>query len=369
MSALQHREIFRNPDRTAVELPLGGVLGGLGQGAGFPLVEDPRNTNHTTIVGMFVLRPANQGWQKPLLDAGGKPDFQSASEWCFNVRGVDGGWLIAGGNPLDAYRLALQYGLADAVIVGSNTVAKEGVDHGSHPGYLWQPYGPLAWPQLASIDPTLGEHIAGVRRTWQSLGVLSQRKYPAQIVVSQSGEHRPPANDLFQARIFNAVHPDGTPVETYVLTSEAGAARMRTRMHKYPLRQRPDDVLLVASPAGDPETLDIAAVPALLRSKLDIRIANHDGGQTVLSKFSEAGAMPQVNLTLMRGASVKDVLRIDQRLDESVRGTMLAEFDARRQLFFSGSHSLPRVLEPLSVLTDGGDGVVVSFDARGLRGL
>jgi hypothetical protein len=140
-------------------------------------------------------------------------------------------------------------------------------------------------------------------------------------------------------------------------------------MGKFALRQSPDEILLVASPAHDPESLDIAAVPALLRQKLDIRIANHDGGQTVLSKFSEAGALPQVNLTLMRGASVKDVLRTDPRLDETVRATMLAEFDTRRQLFFSGDHGLPRVLEPLSVLTDGGDGVVVSFDARGLRGL
>ncbi len=365
---LKHQEVFRDAKNIAVELPLGNKLGALGGGARFPLVKDPRQTGRTAIIGMFVLRPAVSGWTSPLL-VSGSPDLRKAGDWCFNVRGVDGGWLIAGGNPLDAYRLALQYGLADAVIVGSNTVAKEGVDHGVQPGYLWQPYGPLAWPHLAAIDSTLGEAIAEVRREWQSLGVLSTRKWPAQIVVSQSGEHRPPANDLFQARIFSAVHPDGTPVETYVLTSEAGAARMRQRMGKYNLRQSPDDVLLVASPKGDPESLDIAAVPALLKAKLDIRIANHDGGQTVLSKFSEAGALPQVNLTLMRGASVKDVLGTDQRLDESVRRTVLAEFDTRRQLFFSGDHRLPEALQPVSVLSDGGNGVVVSFDSRKLRGL
>lgn len=369
MSALKHREVFRDASRIAVNLPLGENLGALGEGAGFPLVEDPRQTGRAAIIGMFVLRPAVSGWSSPLLLPSGRPDVGAATDWCFNVRGVDGGWLIAGGNPLDAYRLALQYGLADAVIVGSNTVAKEGVDHGAQPGYLWQPYGPLAWPQLASIDARLGERIAEVRRAWQSMGVLSPRKWPAQIVVSQSGEHRPPANDLFQARIFSAVHPDGSPVETYVLTSEAGAARMRERFGRYGLRQNPDDLFLVASPPGHPETLDIAAVPDLLKRKLDIRIANHDGGQTVLSKFSEAGALPQVNLTLMRGRSVRDVLGADPRLEDHLRATMLAEFDLRRQLFFSGDHRLPEGLQPASVLTDGGDGVVVSFDARGLRGL
>lgn len=369
MTGLKHHTVFGDPSRIACELPLGAVLGALGGGAGFPLVEDPRRTDHALIIGMFVLRPANTGWTSPLLSASGQPDLRVAGDWCFNVRGVDGGWLIAGGNPLDAYRLALQYGLSDAVIVGSNTVAKEGVDHGEHQGYLWQPYGPLAWPQLASIDSTLGASIAAVRSEWQKLGVLSARRHPAQIVVSQSGEHRPPANDLFQARIFSANHPDGSEVEAYVLTSEAGAGRMRERMGKYRLRRPPDDMLLVASPAGDPETLDIAAVPRLLRERLDIRIANHDGGQTVLSKFSEAGAMPQANFTLMRGASVLDVLKTDSRLGEDVRAAAVAEFATRRQLFFSGDHRVPEALRAMSVITDGGDGVVVSFDARALRGL
>ena len=144
---------------------------------------------------------------------------------------------------------------------------------------------------------------------------------------------------------------------------------MRERMGRYRLRGSPDDILLVASPPGEPEVLDIAAVPALLRHRLDIRLANHDGGQTVLSKFSEAGVLAQINLTLMRGASVLDVLRSDPRLPEDVRRTMLEQFDTRRQLFFSGDHAVPGALHPASILTDGGDGVVVSFDARSLRGL
>ena len=365
MSGLDHIEVYKNHELAACTLSLGEALGGLGEGAMFPLVEDPRQVDKTVILGMFVLRPARVAWQP----APESIDFATAADWCFNVRGVDGGWLIAGGNSFDAYRLALQYGLSDAVIVGSNTVAKEGVDHGDQPGYLWQPYGPAAWPHLAAVDARLSDKIANVRQAWQQQGVLSSRKWPAQIVVSQSGEHRPPANDIFQARVFSAVHPDGTPVETYVLTSEAGAARLRQRAGSYDLGRPVDEILIPVSPTGQPEVLDIANVPRELRRRFDIRLANHDGGQTVLSKFSEAGVMSQINLTLMRNASVFDVLEQDPRLPAEQRQRMLDEFDTRRQLFFSGNHRLPEALKPVSVLSDGGDALVVSFDARGLRGL
>lgn len=365
MSGLEHREVQKYHGPAACTLSLGEELGGLGGGAEFPLVEDPRQTDKTVILGMFVLRPARLAW-RPVDES---IDFGAAADWCFNVRGVDGGWLIAGGNPLDAFRLALQYGLADAVIVGSNTVAKEGVDHGAQPGYLWQPYGPASWPHLAAIDSGISNKIEKVREDWQRQGVLSSRQWPAQIVVSQSGEHRPPANDLFQARLFSALHPDGTPVETYVLTSEAGADRLRERSGHYDLGRPIDEILIPVSPPGQPEVLDIAGVPGELRRRLDIRLANHDGGQTVLSKFSEAGVISQMNLTLMRNASVFDVLNRDPRLPAEQRRQMLDEFDTRRQLFFSGNHGLPGALKPVSVLSDGSDALVVSFDARALRGL
>ena len=44
-------------------------------------------------------------------------------------------------------------------------------------------------------------------------------------MVTQSGKLREGAKDIFEARIFHATHPDGTPVESYItLTSEAGAS-------------------------------------------------------------------------------------------------------------------------------------------------
>ena len=218
MSNLNHKEIYKDASRAAVELPLGEALAGLGAGATFPLMEDPRETDRALLIGMFVLRPAAKAWSAS-LSSNVPAGLREAEQWCFNVKGYDGGWLIAAGNPLDAYRLSLQYGLSDAVIVGSNTVVTEGLDHEGHEGYLWQPYGPAAWSQLATLDNKIGDKIADTRAAWQKLGVLSPRRYPAQIVVTQSGKLREGARDIFEARIFSAKHPDGAPVESYILTS------------------------------------------------------------------------------------------------------------------------------------------------------
>lgn len=98
---------------------------------------------------MFVVRPSQTAWTAPITVA---PDntlnsaLYEVEDWVFNYAGLDGGWLIADGSPLDAFRVALQYGLSDGVIFGSYTAATEGVDKPDHKGYLWQPYSPVEWP-------------------------------------------------------------------------------------------------------------------------------------------------------------------------------------------------------------------------------
>ncbi|HSG90937.1 MAG TPA: hypothetical protein VLA56_17090 [Pseudomonadales bacterium] len=369
MATLVHRLVYEAPAAEAALLPLGDELGPLGGDAPFTLVEDPRHTDRTSIVGMFVLRPAREAWTTPMLAAGRPDSLFGVRDWCFNVRGEDGGVLISDGNPLDAYRLALQYGLADAVIVGSNTVATEGVDREGAPGYLWQPYGPTAWPRLMDLDPQLEAKIARVRERWQALGVLSARRWPAQIVVSASGERRAGAADLLAARIFSARHPDGSPVEALILTSVDGAARLRARAADHGLGDRIDDLLVVLSPPHAPAELDLAVLPQHLRARFDMRVANHDGGRRVLSAFSAAGILPQLNLTLMRERSVLDVLAARGGVGAATEAAVAREFEARRQLFFSADHRLPPALRPLAMLADDGEAVVVTFDARALRGL
>jgi riboflavin biosynthesis pyrimidine reductase len=360
-NALVHRTLYRESDRIVVDLPLGDELGVLHPGGGFPLLADPRVSERACILGMFVLRPAVRAWTDPVLEDGRPRSMFEVDRWCFNVKGIDGGWPIAGGNVLDAYRLALQYGVADAVIVGSATVAKEGVDHGLARGHLWQPYGPSAWPRLVEADPHLLGKIGRLRVLWQGLGYLSDRRYPAQVVVSQSGEHREGTPDIFDARIFSDRHPDGSVIEVIVLSSEAGAERLRSRAVARGMGRRIDEMLLGVSPAGRPEVLDIARVPELLRRTRDIRFAEHDGGATVLSKFVEAGAVTQLNFTLMRDRSVLDILSTTDRLTDTERASSISDFDEVAQPLFSGDGRLPSWLKPVCMIGDDREAVVVTF--------
>lgn len=118
------------------KLPLG--INEVGQ---FPLVFDPNTEKKALIMGMFVLRPAFSAWNSP-IDSHDQKSTESKlhqiQQWAYNYKGIDGGWLIADRSPFDAFRVALQYGICDAVIVGTNTVSKEGLDtpsqEGSHCG-------------------------------------------------------------------------------------------------------------------------------------------------------------------------------------------------------------------------------------------
>jgi len=366
---LLQRTLYEDPARVAVRLPLGEELGILHPGGCFPLLEDSARSGRAAIIGMLVLRPAEVAWTDPVLGADDFPgSMYEARRWCFNVRGTHGGALIAAGNPLDAYRLALQYGVVDAVIVGSGTVAEEGVTRGSKSSYLWQPYGPPRWPQLSGSDPDLLAKILRLRAQWQRLGVLSPRPYPAQLVVSQSGRRNNAAADIMDAGIFSQRHPDGSAIEVRLLSSEAGAERLRERARKRAMKLRIGDEILASSPPGQPEVLDVASLPRLLRKRLDVRIADHDGGATVLSKFVAAGAMAQLNFTLMRGRSVREVLAATDRVDARRRAVLLASLDDRVEALFPGEGRLPRALRPVYLIGNDGEAVVVTLDPGGADG-
>lgn len=143
---------------------------------------------------MFVLRPSMVSWSKSILNENLQP-HESLFEipcWAYNVQGLDGGWMISNRNALDAYRLAFQYGISDAVMVGSRTVSEEGcnkhfTDGSAKLGYLWQSYEVCKWPSLYDIDMKLFSKIEEQRKLLQNLGHISQRQYPAQIFVTYSG--------------------------------------------------------------------------------------------------------------------------------------------------------------------------------------
>ncbi|MGA1372781.1 MAG: hypothetical protein ACO3Z6_14365 [Pseudomonadales bacterium] len=357
---LSHRVAFEGS--AACRLPVDGDINGnpLPQ---VLLAEDPRQTRRALLMGMVVLRPMVTGWEAPVLSDQGQLQLPRVA-LCSNFAGQDGGAFLAQGSRLDAWRLALQYGTADAVLVGSRTVAQEGLGTLNRSGYRWQPYEPLAWPQLRESGAALLEMIAATRQRWQALGVLSSRRWPAQIVVSESGH--PGAIDWLQAEIFYASHPDGSAIETCVLTSTVGATRVRKRLREQGLEHRVR--VLEASLPTQPERLDLGRVPELLYRTLDIRIVNHDGGRTLHRACIRAGVLAQLQMTLMRGASVRDLVK-SVPVDHVLRSRWAAEFETRAQRYFSDSQNWLNHVRPLQILEDAWDTVVVGLDTRALRDL
>lgn len=97
----------------------------------YPIVFDPQEENRTLIIGMFVLRPAYSAWTAPILSDDTNflsKELYCVEDWAYGYNGIDGGSLVADSCPFDTFRVALQYGLSDAVIVGTKTVCAEGID-------------------------------------------------------------------------------------------------------------------------------------------------------------------------------------------------------------------------------------------------
>jgi hypothetical protein len=225
---------------------------------------------------MFVLRPSQAQWTATTNIE--ESLYDETLDWCYNCKEFEGGWFIADRNSLDAYRLALQYALCDAVIIGSNSLSVEGVRTADSPGYIWQSYALCEWEQLKSCDPDLEKKFAAQRVLWQRMGYLSDRRHPAQIVFTWSGDCHKDSHDFLQARIFHEHHPNGERIEVYIATSSRGAARIRSRAALFGLAERIEAMLLVLGPA-DSEEVDIASLPRELHDRLNMKILNHDGGR------------------------------------------------------------------------------------------
>jgi len=362
--SLQQRTVFEDASRIARRLPLGPELEALHPGGCFPLVEDPAQSGRALLLGMMVLRPFSTRHPFPGAASWAPASARDVTDWCYDVAGVGGSWPISGGNAVDAFRLALQYGVVDAVLVGARTMAREGLVAGARRGHLWRSDVPLSWPSLRGRRAVLGPAIDRLRGQWQRSGLLSSRRHPAQIVLTRLGEPGDGA-DFLDARAFADCHEDGTPIEAWVLTSEAGAQNVRDRARR---RGRPlDDRLLVASPPGRPRELDTARVPVLLRERLDVRLAEHDGGGVSLEAFARAGAVAQLHLTLMHGRSVRDLVATSDRLPAAQRDEVLATWEGRARLFPAGGGSLPGAWSPMQVVAQEGadaEALVVILDAR-----
>lgn len=220
------------------------------------------------------------------------------------------------------------------MLFGSKVATTDGAVSASSRGYIWQPYEVCSFGHVYAADPNLAEAIAKQRREWQKLDLLSKRDFPAQILVTWTGEKKHAQHDFLASRIFHEKLPTGLPMEAYIVTSERGAWNIRQRAADFSLQNRIEDMLIVLppsafSPSGDDlhvssnntttatdfETdglsvdMDLSLLPTYLYEHLDIRVANHDGGRDVLRAFARAGALSQLNLTLCQDRSAVEVLR------------------------------------------------------------
>jgi hypothetical protein len=367
--SLLHNTIFSNESKIAKRLPLTQPMQAFHPGGSFPLLFDPIREEKTIIIGMFVMRPARERWVAPILSEG-RCSVYDVADWCYNIRDMIGvGGVIANGNLLDGYRLTMQYGLSDAVLVGSNNVLFESTPRpDGSPPYIWQPYFTAAWPHLKQAIPNLMEIIQDARKSWQQLGYLSpSREYPANIVVSQSGKETTP--DLLEGRIFHDTLPNGKPMEAYIVTCESGAEKIRARAHRYGLADRIDDILMVLSDPADPTKIDLKALPEHTYKKYGMRMINHDGGALVMEAFSQAGILPQCNFTFGRQTSTYEALSNNSYLNKSLKESALAQFDERVERFFKSSPlgQLPPECRIVEITVDDVDeAAVMVLDVRDL---
>jgi len=298
---------------------------------GFLLLEDPRRTRKAAVVGMMVLRPLSRACVVgPGTSAQVDCLFDSSLDWVYNCRlpGLAGGGPLANGSVFDAYRLAVQYACSDAVMIGSVTVACEGLGSA---GYCWQAWMPCSWPHLSEAfgSKQLEHALRETRREWQRAGLLSERSHPAQIVVSASGNALHEKQDFLDARVFSETHADsGAPYECYILTSLAGAGRIRNRaLAKGWTAEKIEATLLVCAHPESSERIDVARVPTLLYDELGMRIVNHDGGATVLRDFARAGALTQINMSLGLKVALCDTERVRTALHRQAEAAELAEVE------------------------------------------
>ena len=325
--------IYENfPSKSIFKAPIVDEFTNLFCSTFYPLAFDPRIEKKSLLIGMFVLRPIMERWEKPILDEHGSPEsMYGICGWAYNCD--HGGAVISNGNCFDGTIMAFQYATCDAVIIGTKSLSLEGCNVLSEEkttvvsyGHLCQYYSVCSWNNVYAYDAFLSEKLEKQRELLQKIGIISGRKYPAQVVISWSGgiESSDASNDFLGARVFHETHPSGEAMEVYIVTSKIGAVSLRQRARLFGLQDRIDSMLIVLSPRcstcslGDGSTngscscssrIDLASLPEVLYTRFDIRVANHDGGREVLRRFcATAGVMGQLSLTLCRKKSLFDLL-------------------------------------------------------------
>jgi len=276
-------------------LPLPPALAGLLELTDEALCADPRSAADALIVGSAVLRSARHTVAPASVRERGAAALFDIDDWSHALEGAEAGSVLSNGSVLDARRLTLRYGLYDAVLVGSATVTEEGLPGAIGPGWMWALETPLGFPALAADADPLAAAFDDARRALHTDGWRSSRATPALVVVTAGKVQALPA----------WLHaPALQRSDSWILTSVDGASRLldlcRRAGRDAPFSaDRLSEMLLPHSPPDAPSRIDLATVPCMLRDRLDVRIAAHDGGRRTLGAFAEAGALHQLDLTFV----------------------------------------------------------------------
>ncbi len=365
---LKHSGIFHDENRIKVKIPFTEGMKKFHHDGNFPIITDPLKTKKTAIIGMFILRPADSIWSEPYVRKDGSLSIYDVEHWIFNIDGLSGGGIIANSNVMDGYRLAMQYAITDAVIVGSSTVINDGVPgKDGSPGYMWLPQFCAEWPHLKAADPNMMKRFKEQRKLMQELGYASNREYPAQIVVTQSGKRTDP--DLLSASVFHEKLPDGSPVEAYIVTSQIGAEKIKERAEEYNLGDRIDKILITISHRDNPDKLDLPKLPGILFKEYNIILANHDGGKKVLKAFCQAGIIDQFNFTFARKPSLREVVENNPDIESRIKKLVLNNFQERFIDFFdTPTGKIPKSFPVAEIISDEPDeAAVVVLDTRKIK--
>jgi riboflavin biosynthesis pyrimidine reductase len=365
---LKHYRNYKNETIETLSIPFTSRMKEFFANGDFPLITNPLVKRETVIIGMFILRPFDKSWSEKIVRNTGSLSIYDVENWVYNIDGLSGGGVIANGNLMDGYRLAMQYAITDAVIIGSSTVINDGIpEKDGSPGYMWLPQYCADWPHLKAADPEMMSRFKEQRKLMQQLGYASQREYPAQIVVTRSGNKSDP--DLLSASIFHENLPDGSPIEVYIISSETGAAQIRKRAVEFNLENRIDDILIILSSDNNPDDIDLTKLPGVLFKDYNIILANHDGGKKVLEAFCQAGIIDQFNFTFARKTSLRDAVKNNPDIDPETRKTILKDFKSRSKNFFDTENGvMPDNFPVAEIIVDEVDeAAVVLLDTRKIK--
>lgn len=195
-------------------------------------------------------------------------NFVMSKEGIFNLRDNPGGGPISQGNRADPFVMALLRAHADAVMVGAETLRREGSAHVWNYQFIFD-----VFPQMQGLD--------GLRRQIENFRTALDKHnvHPPTFFMTNSGKVNPDA-EVFKRE----------DIQKYIVTGARGAQVAMELL----ARARNTQVLSF----GDDE-LDEVAMLRYLKQKLGVNFLLHEGGRGAVASLARHGLVAEFFLTHM----------------------------------------------------------------------